>query len=642
MKKNSKILNILLLDKYRIIYIYITSILSYFILNLILNGQKLNFALIFRAYYIVMSIALFILLNHIKKYTEQYVSKIIWAFFSLMIMISSIGFMKNINSGNIFSDYIRYIDLSSETILLLETLTCYSLGEYIYRKKKISRMPYLIFSVITISLILIKYDKTLFDFIRIFYWIIEIPLFLKIFINTMLSKKLEQNEIDIVKAYMFSTILIIIIEIYGYYSYNKVAINILVEIIHLINFRIVFNFIVINFIRDPYKELSKSLSEENRELDKLNHRIVIKNGQLENSINVLKSKECLYSTFFRFMPHPIIILNSENNRIIFVNEQFLKFADINEARGIINKKINKYIEFMPSDIKNKDYNAIFRIGNKKKFIESKFLANYSDETKKLILIKDNTSKVQTDEIRKEIENKKNEERMRTQFLSSISHDLKTPINVIYSAAQVEKIYIEKGNLDALKKYNAISKQNCISLIKLTNNLIDNSRINSNYLVPRLEKVNIVDMIEEKVMSLVDYVKWNDIDLIFDTNVEECYLDIDKEFMDRIILNLVSNAVKFTQTNGKIYVIITEEENDVKISIKDNGSGMDQKFIDKAFNRYAVGQNSVRDVKSGTGIGLFVVKQLVELQDGIIYIQKNLDRGTNVTMEFKKMKENMYE
>ncbi|WP_241425818.1 sensor histidine kinase [Clostridium saccharobutylicum] len=150
------------------------------------------------------------------------------------------------------------------------------------------------------------------------------------------------------------------------------------------------------------------------------------------------------------------------------------------------------------------------------------------------------------------------------------------------------------------------------------------------------------MIEEKVMSLVDYVKWNDIDLIFDTNVEECYLDIDKEFMDRIILNLVSNAVKFTQTNGKIYVIITEEENDVKISIKDNGSGMDQKFIDKAFNRYAVGQNSVRDVKSGTGIGLFVVKQLVELQDGIIYIQKNLDRGTNVTMEFKKMKENMYE
>ncbi|MBC2510758.1 HAMP domain-containing histidine kinase [Clostridium saccharobutylicum] len=458
----------------------------------------------------------------------------------------------------------------------------------------------------------------------------------------MFSKKLEQNEIDIVKAYMFSTILIIIIEIYGYYSYNKVAINILVEIIHLINFRIVFNFIVINFIRDPYKELSKSLSEENRELDKLNHRIVIKNRQLENSINVLKSKECLYSTFFRFMPHPIIILNSENNRIIFVNEQFLKFADINEARGIINKKINKYIEFMPSDIKNKDYNAIFRIGNKKKFIESKFLANYSDETKKLILIKDNTSKVQTDEIRKEIENKKNEERMRTQFLSSISHDLKTPINVIYSAAQVEKIYIEKGNLDALKKYNAISKQNCISLIKLTNNLIDNSRINSNYLVPRLEKVNIVDMIEEKVMSLVDYVKWNDIDLIFDTNVEECYLDIDKEFMDRIILNLVSNAVKFTQTNGKIYVIITEEENDVKISIKDNGSGMDQKFIDKAFNRYAVGQNSVRDVKSGTGIGLFVVKQLVELQDGIIYIQKNLDRGTNVTMEFKKMKENMYE
>lgn len=108
-----------------------------------------------------------------------------------MIMILLIGFMKNINSGNIFSDYIRYIDLSSEIILLFEIFICYLLGEYIYKKKKISRMLYLIFSVIIISLILIKYDKILFDFIRIFYWIIEILLFLKIFINIMFLKNLE-------------------------------------------------------------------------------------------------------------------------------------------------------------------------------------------------------------------------------------------------------------------------------------------------------------------------------------------------------------------------------------------------------------------------------------------------------------------
>ena len=201
--------------------------------------------------------------------------------------------------------------------------------------------------------------------------------------------------------------------------------------------------------------------------------------------------------------------------------------------------------------------------------------------------------------------------------------------------QVEKIYIKKKDLEVLNKYNNISKQNCISLIKLTNNLIDNSKINSHYLVPRLENINIVEVIEDNVMSLIDYVKWNNIDLIFDTNTEEYYLNIDHEFMDRIILNLVSNAVKFTPDGGKIYVIIYGNNDNVNISVKDSGSGIKQKFIYQAFNRYSVGGDCKPDFKSGTGIGLCVVKQLVELQGGNIEIKRNEDIGTTISMKFKK-------
>ena len=450
--------------------------------------------------------------------------------------------------------------------------------------------------------------------------------------KSIISKTQEYN---ILKIYICSTIIILIANIYGFYNNNQDIANILIEIIHLINFRIIWNFIIIKLIREPYKTLSNSLNEKNKELDKLNHKIAVGNIQLEQSINLLKSKEYLYSTFFRFMPHPIIILNADNDRILFVNKQFLKFAGISKTRDIINEKVNKYIEFMPPNIENKDYNAIFYIGDKRKFIEAKLLSNYSDSTKKLILIKDNTSKVQTEEIRKEVENKKIEESIRTEFLSSISHDLKTPINVIYSAMQVEKIYIKKKDLEVLNKYNNISKQNCISLIKLTNNLIDNSKINSHYLVPRLENINVVEVIEDNVMSLIDYVKWNNIDLIFDTNTEECYLNIDHEFMDRIILNLVSNAVKFTPDGGKIYVIIYDNNDNVNISVKDSGSGIEQEFIYKAFNRYSVGEDCKTDYKSGTGIGLCVVKQLVELQGGNIEIKRNEDIGTTISMEFKK-------
>ena len=228
-----------------------------------------------------------------------------------------------------------------------------------------------------------------------------------------------------------------------------------------------------------------------------------------------------------------------------------------------------------------------------------------------------------------------EENIRTQFLSSISHDLKTPINVIYSANQVEKIYLENEDIKALEKYNAISKQNCIALIKLTNNLIDNSKISVDYLAPRLKMSNIVEIIEDNVMSLVDYVKWNNIELIFDTNIEECFLEIDQGFMDRIILNLISNAVKFTPDNGEIIVSIHEKGDIVTISVKDNGNGMEKEFIDKAFNRYAVGKNLKKRSKNGTGIGLFVVKELVELQGGTIRIKSKVGIGTNMIIEFNK-------
>lgn len=587
MKRNSKISDGFFMNRYTIVYIYITSIFSYFILNHVFKSQDIYIPLIFRTYYITLSIVLFILINQVKRINEKYVDKYIVIFFLLMIVISALGFIINANKKDFLIKYTIYIDLSKIGILFIETFAGYALSKHYLRGRKWGKLQYSLLHI---------------------------------------------------KTYIYSTIIIVLISLYGFYIKNK-EINMLMETMYLINFRIAWNIVMNEIVREPYMTLSNSLSEKNKELDRLNYEIEFRNKELERSISLLRSKEHLYSTFFTFMPHPIIILNSDNNRIIFVNNQFLKFADIPRKREIINKKINKYIEFIPNNMEDKDYNAIFSMGETKKYIEIKFLPTYEDSIRKLMLIKDNTSKVQIEEIKKEVENKKLEESMRTEFLSSISHDLKTPINVIYSAMQVEKIYIHKKDLDILSKYNNISKQNCISLIKLTNNLIDNSQINSHYLVPRLENINIVQVIEDNVMSLVDYVKWHNVDLIFDTNTEECYLNIDQEFMDRIILNLISNAVKFTPIDGKIYVIVEDNCNKVSILVKDNGTGIEEEFVYQAFNRYSVGENCKSDYKSGTGIGLSVVKQLVELQGGTIEIKRNEDVGTTISMEFKK--ENQY-
>ena len=331
------------------------------------------------------------------------------------------------------------------------------------------------------------------------------------------------------------------------------------------------------------------------------------------------------------------IINTNNERVIFVNKQFLKLLDMHTIKDIINKKIDRYIDFLKDDLVNKNYNAILNVKGKKKFIDTKILQDNIEDGTKIILIKDNTSSVLKEEMEKEVKSKKIEENMRTQFLSSISHDLKTPINIIYSANQIEELYIQKEDFNSLIKYNSICRNNCISLIKLTNNLIDSSQINFNYLIPRLRKYNLVEIVEDNVMSLVEYVKWNDIDLIFDTNIEECYLDIDKEFIYRIILNLVLNAVQFTNKNGKIYVVINEDNNYVRISVKYNGIGMEKKFIDKAFDQYGVEENNPEISRNESRIGLFVVKELVELQGGNIHIVSDENTGTDISIQLKKEK-----
>ena len=102
-----------------------------------------------------------------------------------------------------------------------------------------------------------------------------------------------------------------------------------------------------------------------------------------------------------------------------------------------------------------------------------------------------------------------------------------------------------------------------------------------------------------------------------------------------LINLISNSIKFTNENGKIEVIIHNEEKDGVIKVKDNGIGMDNEFIENAFKRYSMGNNNEQVKEKGTGIGLFVVKELTEKQNGRIDITSEKNKGTEVVIRFNK-------
>lgn len=223
------------------------------------------------------------------------------------------------------------------------------------------------------------------------------------------------------------------------------------------------------------------------------------------------------------------------------------------------------------------------------------------------------------------------DKMKTQFFSNLSHELKTPLNVIFATSQLLASQYDKNDIYEYKaevrKYMQITKQNCYRLLRLISNLIDITRYDSGYLKLKLNNYNIVCLVEEITMSVVKYAESKGITIVFDTDTEEKVIACDPDFTERIILNLLSNAIKFTNENGSIFVNIHDEQDSIAISIRDTGIGIPDDKLDIIFERFSQVDTSLNRKNEGSGIGLSLVKSLVEAHNGTISVDSKLGEGT---------------
>lgn len=237
------------------------------------------------------------------------------------------------------------------------------------------------------------------------------------------------------------------------------------------------------------------------------------------------------------------------------------------------------------------------------------------------------------------------DKMKTEFLANISHELRTPLNVMLSGLQLLEMHKNKGDLvfknEELIEKAYYVKQNGYRLLRLINNLIDVTKIDSGFFHLQLETKNIVEVIEDITLSIGEYMKQKGINLIFDTNEEELYISIDTDKIERIMLNLLSNAIKFTPENGTILVTVNCSDDLVKVSVKDDGIGIPRAMQKEIFNRFTQVDSSLHRNKQGSGIGLSLVKSLVELHKGKIYVESLEGKGSTFTFELPvaKGKEN---
>lgn len=174
-------------------------------------------------------------------------------------------------------------------------------------------------------------------------------------------------------------------------------------------------------------------------------------------------------------------------------------------------------------------------------------------------------------------------------------------------------------------------KNSNRLRRYINNLIDVSKLEMGYMDVKLKNQNIVNIVEEVTLAIVDLAKKFDIDVIFDTEEEEIITAIDTLKIERVILNLLSNSIKFSKNGRRIFVNMKKKEESVIIEISDEGMGMSEEFKTHLFEKFKRGDvnEGLKRQNEGSGLGLFIVKGLIELHNGTIDIISKLNEGTKI-------------
>ena len=221
------------------------------------------------------------------------------------------------------------------------------------------------------------------------------------------------------------------------------------------------------------------------------------------------------------------------------------------------------------------------------------------------------------------------EKRKNNYFVNLSHELRTPLNVISSTEQLvtelnkSKDGIGKSKLNGCMQ---VVRRNTKRLLNLINNIIDTTKIESGSYQLNIREHDIVYIVEEATLSLKDYIERKGIELIIDPEMEEKIIKCDEHEIERCIVNLVSNAAKFTPEGGTIEVTIKDLYEKVKIIVKDTGIGIDKKYHDSIFNRFNQVVDQGAESKGGSGLGLTITKQIIDMHGGQISVESELGKG----------------
>ncbi len=369
-----------------------------------------------------------------------------------------------------------------------------------------------------------------------------------------------------------------------------------------------------------------------------------------NNQNILKNRYEFLNRMIDTLDLPVIRLSSPDLTVLNINQKAFNISTLirSDIKSTSQIKGNRVSEVFPSLNTSTYYTALNTVIQEKKTIyidNESHSINGNDMYWNIIFepILELDGQIQeilvlTIDVTNEIKSNKLMEKtlkMQEEFIANISHELKTPLNVIYSTVQLFNMYCTNGSLyekrDSIARYTNSVIQNCYRLSKLINNIVDISKIEAGFFELNLSNNNVVEVVEEVVTSVIGYTSSKGLHIVFDTDTEEKIIACDPEKIERIVLNLISNAIKFSDEGNEILVSLRNNIDSVEISVQDNGIGIKNDELDIIFSRFRQVDKSLSRNAEGTGIGLSLVKSIVELHGGEIRVESELGKGSKFTV-----------
>lgn len=349
--------------------------------------------------------------------------------------------------------------------------------------------------------------------------------------------------------------------------------------------------------------------------------IVIDITELENTIMNIEQSEKTYKLLLQTLPEGIVIVNPTTKKHIYRNE-----ASIRVLKTIGLEKLNESIK---TYLKEENY------GNFRRFTIDKLnnvdislaIVKREEEGSLIVVFRMLDCEFKSTQLEKELNRIKEKNKFKTEFLSNVAYDIKKPINKIFETNN--NLIENKGkyNSENINNHTRLVKQNCYRLIRLLSNVEYVSRIDNGTCTLELRKCDIVKLVENIVKISKTYTDKKGIDISFKSEVNKKILSLDIDKVEKIILNILSNAIKFTDTGGKIDINLYMHNEQVCISIKDTGIGIPKDKTEVIFENFEQLDTTLSRGCEGTGMGLSVVKKLANLNNIKINVESELNKGS---------------